>query len=1084
MIGPLQDFISAFFWITDMSIKPLAITDLGNVFSLRKEQNPTWKMVFVILLSLLSSIAAKGNGEETRYLTAYACEGRQLRISCDVGHMIHLLRANYGRFSISICNEHGNLDWSVDCTSPNSFNVIKDTCGMKNSCSLSASPDLFGDPCPGTPKYLEAHYQCVPEKSSATPSTSTTTSTSSSTSTSRPSIIIPVTRNTRPHPVVPPSVPRSSPPPTTPAAVTLRDATSEAATVAAATTTVTTLLVDVTTTLADSLLLMLSGTPETSTSEPSTVHLSRYSPDNHEDDQPTLSCSPTEARGLFWNWTRAGHMALHRCPGGGTGRVKWRCDSVTVQWIESPDFSDCSSQWVENIKYRMSRGDPITSLAAELAVITGTKSLMAGDIVHTADILHRLVAEMAERTRVMDDPQQRQRLLLALLESVLAVSSNLLKDSHRLPWHDLSREQQQKSASALLRSQEKSGWLLAESHHSRYNHRSGQPYVLAAVNVVESWDISDVVLPPPLDTTWWTVEDRLLVPAPALVATAKQGVSRLVLLVHARLGDLLGSEVHSSQASPTNASRLVNSRVIGALLEGHRVLSLPRPITVTFKHLQVENVSSPLCVFWDYQIRSWSTDGCWLKYTNRSHTVCQCSHLTNLAIIMHVTETQEQPLSTDHETLRMIVYIGCAVAMVFLLITLLVLQFIRCLRTERVSIHKHLCLCLLLAEAALVGGLEQTEEPKACSVLAGFLHYLLLAAFAWAFLDSFHLYILLGETDIHPDRWRVKWYSCVAYGVPLIVVTVSALIDPASYGTENYCWLRVDNYYVFSFGGPAIACALASIFFLCLTVGRICAQRNSTIPIKSKDQTKLSAVNVWSGEATVLLLVLCSTWTLLPLFLHDEKPLTAYFFLGLNILQGLLVFLFYCLNAGKYPPLTWSFLEPGEAPTLQCATPDRHFGGRNCEEHPLQYLLRTPEPQQQWSVPDHHDNRTLCCYHQNHNSPHHIKQQQQQQQLQTEPHYETLEPLEGPPRPLFSSLAAVLNMGPSLGGTGGSPCHVAYCGIQSPTDSEQSSSSFMDTQIRLSPAASSPDNELTDSLPNLDRRTGCGASALPASLTY
>ncbi|GFS33273.1 adhesion G protein-coupled receptor L1, partial [Nephila pilipes] len=56
---------------------------------------------------------------------------------------------------------------------------------------------------------------------------------------------------------------------------------------------------------------------------------------------------------------------------------------------------------------------------------------------------------------------------------------------------------------------------------------------------------------------------------------------------------------------------------------------------------------------------------------------------------------------------------------------------------------------------------------------------------------------------------------------------------------------------------------------------------------------------VWSGEATVLLLVLCSTWTLLPLFLHDEKPLTAYFFLGLNILQGLLVFLFYCLNAGK-----------------------------------------------------------------------------------------------------------------------------------------------------------------------------------------
>lgn len=166
---------------------------------------------------------------------------------------------------------------------------------------------------------------------------------------------------------------------------------------------------------------------------------------------------------------------------------------------------------------------------------------------------------------------------------------------------------------------------------------------------------------------------------------------------------------------------------------------------------------------------------------------------------------------------------------------------------------------------------------------------------------------------------------------------------------------------------------------------------------------------------------------------------------------------------------------------------DRHFGSRNCEEHPLQYLLRSSEPQQQqWGLPDSHDNnRTLCCYHQNHHSPLHLKQQQLQlQQHQIEPHYETLEPLEGPPRPLFSSLAAVLNnVGPGIGSS--SPCHVAYCGIQSPTDStDQSSSSFMDTQIRLSPGGSSPDNEMTDSLPNLDRRTGCGAKSIPTSLTY
>ncbi|UYV65990.1 hypothetical protein LAZ67_3006075 [Cordylochernes scorpioides] len=76
------------------------------------------------------------------YRTGYACEGTKLDISCEPGHYIHLIRANYGRFSISICNEHGTLDWSVDCTSHRSFRV------MSRSCSRQlwlAASDKDGD---------------------------------------------------------------------------------------------------------------------------------------------------------------------------------------------------------------------------------------------------------------------------------------------------------------------------------------------------------------------------------------------------------------------------------------------------------------------------------------------------------------------------------------------------------------------------------------------------------------------------------------------------------------------------------------------------------------------------------------------------------------------------------------------------------------------------------------------------------------------------------------------------------------------------------------------------------------------------
>jgi Na+/melibiose symporter-like transporter len=40
--------------------------------------------------------------------------------------------------------------------------VIMHRCNQQTNCSILASTNVFGDPCPGTLKYLEAHYQCVP----------------------------------------------------------------------------------------------------------------------------------------------------------------------------------------------------------------------------------------------------------------------------------------------------------------------------------------------------------------------------------------------------------------------------------------------------------------------------------------------------------------------------------------------------------------------------------------------------------------------------------------------------------------------------------------------------------------------------------------------------------------------------------------------------------------------------------------------------------------------------------------------------------------------------------------------------------
>ncbi|CAG0897875.1 unnamed protein product [Cyprideis torosa] len=101
--------------------------------------------------------------KRSRYRIAYVCEGSTLHLGCDAGEVIHMIRANFGRFSISLCNDNGNTNWDVQCMSPMSLRVLHKNCSRRQSCSIPANSSYFGDPCPETHKYLEAHYQCLPE---------------------------------------------------------------------------------------------------------------------------------------------------------------------------------------------------------------------------------------------------------------------------------------------------------------------------------------------------------------------------------------------------------------------------------------------------------------------------------------------------------------------------------------------------------------------------------------------------------------------------------------------------------------------------------------------------------------------------------------------------------------------------------------------------------------------------------------------------------------------------------------------------------------------------------------------------------
>ncbi len=93
--------------------------------------------------------------------TEYRCEKSEpLNISCNAGIVIH--RGFFGRLlpDSERCNHSAHHD-KTNCNDNNSITIIREKCDGKHTCSLQATTSVFGDPCPGTYKYLEVEYSCT-----------------------------------------------------------------------------------------------------------------------------------------------------------------------------------------------------------------------------------------------------------------------------------------------------------------------------------------------------------------------------------------------------------------------------------------------------------------------------------------------------------------------------------------------------------------------------------------------------------------------------------------------------------------------------------------------------------------------------------------------------------------------------------------------------------------------------------------------------------------------------------------------------------------------------------------------------------
>ncbi|XP_063053636.1 cadherin EGF LAG seven-pass G-type receptor 1 [Engraulis encrasicolus] len=645
---------------------------------------------------------------------------------------------------------------------------------------------------------------------------------------------------------------------------------------------------------------------------------------------------------LWWPKTPFGQPVAIDCPKGSTGTAIRHC-SDEKGWLP-PQLFNCTSASFAQLKKENEeiRGnlsidaDRSKSLAGQLHTATGHTPHLYGNDVKTA---YKLLTLTLQR-----ESQQQGFNLTAthdtvFNEDVVGAGSSILDLANKEHWEQIQLFEG--GSAELLRSFEDYASTMAQNMRKTYL----KPFTIVAKNLIVALDyvsssgsegsvipnFPEIQQPYPRelecpvripDLSFRPVESRVVVtedpttnedPSPtqdyedlyttdAINSTEtplrKRRHAELeepplvaMVIVHRSLGELLPESYDTDRRSLRLPNRpVINSPVVSvALHRDGRPVSVPlvRPITVHHRLLVTEERTKPQCVYWNHSIGvggggAWSAKGCELVFRNNSYISCQCSHLSSFAVLMDISKREHG----DVLPLKLMTYTTVTASLVALLVTLLLLAVLRRLRSNLHSIHKNLVAAIFLSELIFLLGINQTERPFVCTVVAILLHYSYMCTFAWIFVEGLHIYRMLTEQR-NINQGHMRFYYAIGWGIPAIITGLAVGLDPQGYGNPDFCWLSVHDTLIWSFLGPITVVVMINIVIFVLAAKASCGQKQRTF----EKAGAVCALRV----AILLLLLLSATW-LLGLMAVNSDVLTFHYLFGiLSCLQGFCVFLFHCI---------------------------------------------------------------------------------------------------------------------------------------------------------------------------------------------
>ena len=178
---------------------------------------------------------------------------------------------------------------------------------------------------------------------------------------------------------------------------------------------------------------------------------------------------------------------------GTVGVARWSCvgghkAGDTPSWSPaSPDLSDCQSVWMEKIIRDLRKSELIINLANDLMQYVSVNALYGGDVKSTIDAMTIIAEKMQYQLRAIPTREQREAMVMELVQSLTKIGSHLVSDVNLAAWQDLPRDQQTRFLTNFISALERTGGLLPglveadqEVSVSRHNLRMLQVTFLVA----------------------------------------------------------------------------------------------------------------------------------------------------------------------------------------------------------------------------------------------------------------------------------------------------------------------------------------------------------------------------------------------------------------------------------------------------------------------------------------------------------------------------------------------------------------------------------------------------------------------------